>query len=100
MSGTGPIARRGALPAGSMPYRTIGPFNPATLPSGLRAQHSLKDGVWALLKVFEGSLRFVWDDAEGGIEYLVAPAELIIPPLAVHHVEETGPFRVTIAFHR
>ena len=53
-----------------------------------------------MLKLSEGSIRFVWDDSEGSIEDLVAPAELVIPPLAVHHVEENGPFRVTIAFHR
>lgn len=100
MSGKGPIARRGALPVGSRTYRTIGPFNPATLPSGLRAEHSLKEGVWAMLKVSEGSLRFVWDDTEGGDVDLVAPSELLIPPLVMHHVEGEGPFRVTIAFHR
>ena len=100
MSGQAPAAPRGELPAGSQPYRTIGPFNSATLPAGLRAEHSLKEGVWAMLKLSEGSIRFVWDDSEGSIEDLVAPAELVIPPLAVHHVEENGPFRVTIAFHR
>lgn len=100
MSGPSPIAPRGTLPAGSQPYRTIGPFNPATLPAGLRGQHSLKEGVWAMLRLSEGSLRLVWDDPEGGMENLVAPAELVIPPLAVHHVEEDGPFRLTIAFHR
>ena len=94
------FAPRGALPPGSAPYRTIGPFDAAGLPQGLRSEHRLKQGAWAMLRLAAGSLRFVWDDAEGGREELTAPATLVVPPQVPHHVEGEGPFELTIAFHQ
>jgi tellurite resistance-related uncharacterized protein len=88
------------LPGDAEAYRTIGPFDAETLPKGLRAEHSLKPGVWGLLELTEGTLRFVWDDRPGGGEELVAPARIVVPPEAVHHVEGEGPFTLTIAFYR
>ena len=95
-----PIARRGDLPLGSVAYRTIGPFGAQTLPTGLRAEHRLKEGTWGVLELSEGSLRFVWDDERGGADELAAPARFIVPPQVPHHVEGEGPFALTIAFHR
>jgi tellurite resistance-related uncharacterized protein len=88
------------LPAEAESYRTIGPFDAQSLPRGLRAEHSLKQGAWGLLALSEGSLRFVWDDDEGGAEDLAAPAELVVPPLVRHHVEGEGPFTLAITFYR
>ena len=100
MSGAGPLAPRGSLPPGSRPYRTIGPFDQSTLPAGLRAEHRLKPGAWALLSLWDGQLRFVWDDEQGGAVDLEAPAALAVPPQVPHHIEGEGPFRFAIAFHR
>lgn len=94
------ISARGTLPAEAEPYRTIGPFDAETLPKGLRAEHNLKAGAWGLLALSEGSLKFVWDDEEGGAHELAAPAELVVPPLVRHHVEGEGPFVLTITFYR
>jgi tellurite resistance-related uncharacterized protein len=94
------LAPRGRLPAGSEAYRTIGPFDANTLPAGLRAEHRLKEGTWGLLTLSEGSLRFVWDDEQGGADDLSAPTILVVPPQVLHHVEVTGPFVLSIAFHR
>lgn len=88
------------MPPGFAAYRTIGPFDAASLPAGLRAEHRLKPGAWALLSLTHGTLRFVWDDAEGGSQDLAAPATLVVPEQVPHHVEGDGPFTVTIAFHR
>ena len=101
MTGTpGPVARRGSLPSGSEPYRTIGPFGAETLPQGLRAEHRLKPGAWGVIDLSEGSLRFVWDDERGGHEDLVAPAQFAVPTQVPHHVEGEGPFELTITFFR
>jgi tellurite resistance-related uncharacterized protein len=100
MASEGPIARRGDLPLGSVAYRTIGPFGAQSLPTGLRAEHRLKEGTWGLIELSEGALHFVWDDAEGGADELRAPATLVVPPQVPHHVEGEGPFALTIAFHR
>lgn len=94
------IAPRGDLPAGTAAYRTIGPFDAETLPVGLRAEHRLKEGTWGLLELSEGTLRFVWDDEIGGIDDLTAPAALIVPPRALHHVEGGASLTLTITFYR
>ena len=94
------VTPRAELPAGAVAYRTIGPFDAATLPAGLRAEHRLKPGAWGLLELTAGSLSFVWDDEEGGLDELVAPVRLVVPPQVPHHVEGEGPFALTIAFHR
>jgi tellurite resistance-related uncharacterized protein len=98
--GGGPIAPRGALPAGAEPYRTIGPFDAQTLPQGLRGEHNLKPGTWGVLELSAGALRFVWDDEAGGVEELAAPATLVVPPEVLHHVEGEGPFALSITFNR
>jgi tellurite resistance-related uncharacterized protein len=100
MRGASPIVPRGALPPGSEPYRTIGPFGAQSLPQGLRKQHRLKQGAWALLVLSAGALRFVWDDDTGGAEELAAPARLVVPSEVLHHVEGDGPFELTITFYR
>ena len=100
MSGVGPVVPRGMLRPGSEPYRTIGPFDAASLPQGLRKQHRLKEGTWGLLVLSAGALRFVWDDDAGGVEELAAPVSLVVPPLVLHHVEGEGPFELTITFYR
>jgi tellurite resistance-related uncharacterized protein len=95
-----PVAPRGELPLGSVAYRLIGPFGAQSLPTGLRAEHRLKEGTWGVLELSEGTLRFVWDDEQGGVDELTAPARLIVPPQVPHHVEGEGPFKLAIAFHR
>ena len=54
------IAPRGPLPSGIESYRSIGPFDAASFPKGLRAEHRLKEGAWAIINLTQGSLRFVW----------------------------------------
>ena len=92
--------RTASLPQGAEAYRTIGPFDAASLPKGLRAEHSLKPGTWGLLELTEGALRFVWDDEKGGAEEISAPASLVVAPEVLHHVEGSGPFTLTITFYR
>jgi tellurite resistance-related uncharacterized protein len=70
------------------------------LPTGLRAEHRLKDGTWGVLDLSEGSLRFVGDDEAGGADKVTGPARIVIPPQVPHHVEGDGPFSLTIAFNR
>ena len=94
------IAPRGDLPPDAEAYRTIGPFDAATLPRGLRAEHDLKPGAWGVVTLTKGRLRFAWDDEQGGAEELVAPAEIVVPPQVPHHVEGDGPFSLTITFYR
>jgi len=87
------------LPEAAEPYRTIGPFDAATFPEGLRRTHDLKAGTWGILTLTAGALSFVWEDAQGGRESLVAPAEIVVPPQVPHHVEGDD-FTASITFYR
>jgi len=94
------LARPAFLPGDVALTRTVGPFDAASLPPGLLREHRLREGSWGLLRLHEGQLDFVWDDAEGGRFRLEAPAEVIVPPFAPHHLELDGPILVDISFYR
>ena len=87
------------MPEQAEAYRTIGPFDAASLPAGLRRTHDLKPGAWGKVTLEEGSLGFVWEDEQGGREDLRAPAEIVVPPQVPHHVEGDD-FRLSITFFR
>lgn len=89
-----------ALPDGAECYKTIGPFLQADIPAGLLREHSLKPGVWGVLTLIEGRLRFVWDDGSGVYEDLRAPARIIVPPTVLHHLDELADAVITIEFFR
>jgi tellurite resistance-related uncharacterized protein len=91
--------RPAQIPEGALAYRTIGPFDAATLPAGLRRTHDLKKGTWGKVSLDRGALGFVWEDEWGGRDDLEAPAEVIVPPQAPHHVEGDD-FLLTITFFR
>lgn len=90
--------REPALPEGAAPYRHLGPFDVDTIPKGLWREHNLKDGVWAVLSVEEGRIRFCWDDAEGGVLLLTQGQHLLVPPIVPHHLEADGPVIVRLSF--
>ena len=94
--------KRFAAPATVEAYRTIGPFNAARLPAGLRQEHRLKEGTWARLTVLSGRIGFAWDDdtADAGEAAVLEQGESIdVPPTVPHHLEvESGDFSIEIAF--
>ncbi|KPL67805.1 hypothetical protein SZ64_06560 [Erythrobacter sp. SG61-1L] len=89
-----------ALPDGTAPYRSLGPFGPSDLPSGLLRRHRLAEGVWGLLRLQAGRVVFVWEDGSEEREELTAPAELVVPPQVPHHLEVEGDFSIALTFHR
>lgn len=82
-------------------YRTIGPFDTDSLPDGLRREHRLKSGTWGRLTVHSGEIMMCWDDGSGEAPWLLrAGAVAIVPPERPHHLEEIGPFNLSIEFQR
>jgi tellurite resistance-related uncharacterized protein len=87
------------LPPGVAFYNETAVFDAASLPAGLRRGHSTKPGVWGLIRVLEGRLRY---------RVLEPPSETILDPdhfgLAEpqqpHEVEPLGPVRFRIEFYR
>src|SRR5690606_9564027 len=87
------------LPDGAAPYRSTAEFDEATLPAGLRADHSTRPGVWARVEVLAGRLRFVMPILAVD-RVLDAGDHALIPPELVHHVEPLGPMRMRVTFLR
>ena len=90
---------RSGLPAGLVAYRRTPVFGQDTIPTGLRREHRTAPGVWGLIVVIEGRLRF---------RALHPPNETILEPgspIAVapeqpHEVDPDGPVRFFVEFYR
>jgi tellurite resistance-related uncharacterized protein len=45
-------------PSSKVPYKCTPIFDETTLPAGLRREHRTKAGVWGVIRVLEGRLRY------------------------------------------
>ena len=93
------MADHPALPDDVELVRVTDEFDESTVPRGLRRAHRVARGVWGVLVVRDGSLRFVWEDASG-TRVLMAGDRQVIPPETPHRVEVIGPVRFVVEFHR
>lgn len=89
------------LPVNAACCRTLGPWNTNEIPAGLKGQHQLKAGSWAVTKMLSGKIDFAWDDesAKPAIT-LKAGMELTVPPLVLHHMVLNGPVKISLSFYR
>jgi len=81
-----------------MPYKSTSVFDENTLPAGLRREHRTKTGVWGVIRVLDGQVRYqVLDPAS---EVILEPDRpgLILPD-EPHLVEPLGPMRMQIEFY-
>jgi tellurite resistance-related uncharacterized protein len=85
------------LPDDVRSYRRTRVFTEATMPAGLKADHSTKPGVWAVVTVLAGQLRLTFLDT--GEHHLLDPEPPgIVAPERPHRAEPLGPVRFTIDF--
>lgn len=81
-----------------VPYKTTTIFDENTLPAGFRKEHKTKAGVWGVIRVLEGQLRYrvlapVSDTVlEPGITGLILPEQ-------PHRVEPIGRMRMLVEFY-
>jgi len=88
------------MPDGWVAYKRTAEFDDGSIPAGLRKNHSTKRGVWAVIRVLSGRLRYRIEGL-GGRELLLDPtAPGIVLPEALHHVEPDGPVRFFVEFYR
>ena len=79
------------------PYRSTPIFDEATIPAGLRRDHSTKAGVWGLIRILEGRLRV---DYESGASRILSEGETgLIQPEEKHRVEPLGRVRMQVDFY-
>ena len=86
------------LPPDLEPYKRTAAFTQFTVPAGLLADHSTKDGVWGLIHVEEGKLRYlVTDPRRASTDELLTPetAPGLVEPTILHRVEPIG----MVTFH-
>ena len=85
-------------PAVPAPYRSTPVFDENTVPAGLRREHRTKPGVWGIIRVIEGRLRYqVLDPAS---EVVLEPGRpgLVLPNVP-HLIEPLGPMRMQVEFY-
>lgn len=81
-----------------MPYRSSPIFNEETLPQALRRDHCTKQGVWGVIRVLSGQLKFVL--IETGETRLLDPnTPVLVLPTQLHCVEVVGPMRMQVDFY-
>jgi len=92
-----------SLPAGLQSYKRTASFTQDTTPAALLNDHSTKAGVWGLIHVEEGSLRYhVTDSRRQPLEQILMPdsGPGIVEPTIMHKVQPTGPVRFYVEFLR
>lgn len=88
-------------PANAKSYKRTPTFTESTIPQGLLADHSTKDGTWGLIRVEEGELRYVVTDERRppSERILTAVGEPgVVEPTILHRVEPLGPVRFHVEF--
>jgi tellurite resistance-related uncharacterized protein len=86
------------LPPDVAPYKRTPVFDQDTVPAGLRRSHSTKAGVWGVIQVLEGRLRYrIYEPAS---EQILSPGGPgLVWPAQLHEVEPLGPVRFFVEFH-
>ncbi len=90
----------GSLPDGLELQRTTEEFTAETVPRGLLRAHRIAEGVWGVLRVRGGSLRFVEELDPEQVTELTAGDSLVVTPGVPHRVEPDEAARFVIEFHR
>lgn len=80
------------------PYKSTPVFDENTLPAGLCREHRTKAGVWGVIRVLEGSLRYQVLDPLS--ETILDPDHpgLVLPDQP-HFVEPLGAMRMQVDFY-
>ena len=79
------------------PYKSTPEFDENTLPAGLRSEHRTKAGVWGVIRVLEGLLRYrVLDPVSETILDPDHPGFVL--PDQPHLVEPIGAMRMRVEF--
>ena len=84
-------------------YKRTPTFTENSVPAGLLADHSTKEGVWGLIHVTQGRLRyFITDPRREPEQYVLDPGTEpgVIEPTILHRVEPMGSVEFQVEFLR
>ena len=80
------------------PYKSTPIFDEATLPAGLRREHRTKAGVWGVIRLLSGRLRYRVLDPE--FETILDPDHPgYVLPEQPHMVEPLGAMEMRVEFY-
>lgn len=86
------------MTAAPVPYKSTPVFDEATLPAGLRREHRTKAGVWGIIRVLQGRVRYQVLDPV--YETILDPDKPgLILPGQPHLVEPLGPMLMRVDFY-
>lgn len=94
------LCDRFELPSGYQPYKRTSELTTGSIPEALQRQHSTKPGVWAVIHVLEGRLRYIVEAPLAREQSLEAGDRAVIVPEVLHRVAPEGEVRFFIEFHR
>ncbi len=95
-----PLCDRFELPSEYAPYKRTAELDQASIPAGLLRDHSTKAGVWGVIHVVAGGLRYIVE-APLARELLLDPTTRgVVVPEVLHRVEPVGDVRFFVEFHR
>lgn len=86
------------MTSASPPYKCTPVFDETTLPAGLRREHRTKAGVWGVIRVLQGRLRY--RVLEPASETILDPDHpgLVLPDQP-HMVEPLGAIQMQVEFY-
>lgn len=88
------------LPPGLEAYSRSGDFTPETLPAKFRQFHATKAGVWGVIHVIDGTLRYHLEAPRTGEVVATAGETVVIEPAVQHRVEFVEAGRFYVEFFR
>lgn len=94
------LCARFELPAGHVAYKRTPVFEQDDIPAGLRRDHATKPGVWGVIHVLGGRLRYVVEPPLASERLLEPGVTGIVVPEVLHRVEAEGAVRFYVEFHR
>ncbi len=94
------LCDRFELPTGHVLYKRTLTFDQSSLPDGLRKDHATKPGVWGVLHVVSGRLRYIVEPPLAGEHQLAPQRPGIIVPEVLHRIQVEGDVVFFVEFYR
>jgi tellurite methyltransferase len=94
------LCDRFELPAGHVPYKRTSEFDQLSIPDGLKKDHATKPGVWGVIHVLAGRLRYIVEPPLATERVLEPDVPGIVVPEVLHRVVPEGDVRFFVEFHR
>ena len=94
------LCERFEIPRGYEPYRRTSDFTTTTIPSALQHDHTTRAGVWGVIHVLEGRLRYIVEPPLARNVVLEPGTDGVVAPEVPHRVAPEGHVRFFVEFHR